>query len=326
MASRNQTRRAFTLVELLVVIAIIGILIGLLLPAVQMVREAVRRASCANNIRQLTTAMQKYEARCGYFPINYGYRSSQGSGNLRGHSWLTMILNDLGENALEDKIAYGKPLGYTLYSKDKVLIKSNFTVAQDSVPTFTCPSDTHDGTMDLPLFASGGPVGVTNYKAVAGSNWAYGPFKHRKENYNIRFGRSWKDYNGFDRGDGIICRGESGVITTTMAEVQRFDGNSNTLAIGEAVPEWCQWSAWYWHAGATATCAIPINYQDPNNPVRRENAHAFQVNYSFMSRHSGGANFGMCDGSGQFINEGIELRTYHDLATLDGREVIVGWP
>lgn len=340
MAGHYRVRRAFTLVELLVVIAIIGILIALLLPAVQRVREAARRVQCSKNVSELLKAIQNYEGRMESFPINWGAASgSSHPATVKGRSWLTEILPDVEQVALEKQIARGMPAGYSSGTKN------NFLAACTAVQAFICPSDTHDGTLEGQLLSSAGAVGVTNYKACAGSNfgenhhkyqsyWGSPKFRHRKEDYGAQFkrGRNWNKYDGLDYGDGVICRGQGGAdgkpIKTYTYEIQRSDGMSNTFAVGEAVPALCNWSAWYWFDGVTATCAIPLNYEKPEMQDT-EFANDMANNYSFRSRHSNGANFGMCDGSARFISDEIcgdgsreDMRVYRYLATIDGGEVI----
>ena len=139
-----------------------------------------------------------------------------------------------------------------------------------------------------------------------------------------------------DHGNGIICRNgytvtTSGGVTTpnstpfiTYTQDIR-DGMSNTFSIGEAVPQFCPWSAWYWFDGTSATCAVPLNYK----PAMQRSSLStpgyltnWQQNYSFMSRHPGGANFGFCDGSGRFVSDSIQYGVYEGLATIDGGEQV----
>jgi hypothetical protein len=99
------------------------------------------------------------------------------------------------------------------------------------------------------------------------------------------------------------------------------DGPSKTFFLGEAVPEWCGWSLWFWFDGSTATCGIPLNFRltaiQPQN-----NSTDWQDTYGFMSRHRGGANFAMCEGSTHFISEQIDFQLYRALATIDGTETV----
>ena len=92
------------------------------------------------------------------------------------------------------------------------------------------------------------------------------------------------------------------------------------------MPSFCSWSAWYWFDGSTATTAIPLNYNPVSygrdtTPTSPRSAD-WQYNYSFMSRHPGGANFGTCDGGVHWINQSIDLPTYQGLSTIDGGELV----
>jgi prepilin-type N-terminal cleavage/methylation domain-containing protein/prepilin-type processing-associated H-X9-DG protein len=149
MMRRNPTSNAFTLVELLVVIAIIGILVALLLPAVQAAREAARRIQCSNHCRQIGLAIQNYEAAFRTFPP-----TSTGSGvagNPRGnglYSWLAMILPQMEQQALFQSIDFSVPMTSALsgasadYYKLKIDADHvNALAARTVIPTYLCPSD-----------------------------------------------------------------------------------------------------------------------------------------------------------------------------------------
>jgi prepilin-type processing-associated H-X9-DG protein len=118
--------------------------------------------------------------------------------------------------------------------------------------------------------------------------------------------------DGLDHGNGIICRNaltvtNTRIFVTTDRDIR--DGRSRTFAIGESVPEWCEFSAWFSYEGAIATCGIPLNYDEIG---RRRSENRLYPDYlpyysrGFMSRHPGGANFCMCDGSVTFISSDIE--------------------
>lgn len=311
MVGRNRGYRAFTLVELLVVISIIGILIAMLLPAVQAAREAARRASCQNKIKQLGTAWHNYHSLHKSFPTNWG---DGGQGSQFGHSWISRILPQIEQVPLYDSIQFGQSLSV------------NILVAQTPLDALYCPSDSHDAAITM---QGGGSGGATNYKAVAGANWGHlggsdYSYKQADAGYG---GRNFNTENGMDFGDGVICRGEYDPGASSASTAKRIyetaifeirDGTSNTFAIGEAVPEFCTWSAWYSYDGATATCGIPLNYKknDPNFRTDRAN------NYSFRSRHTTGSNFGMCDASVQFISNDIDMAVYRGMATIDGGEIV----
>ena len=323
----GRTRRmaGFTWVEVIVVLVAGFLLLACLLPTLLHRRSGGpgRRASCLNNLKQIALAMQEYETRQKVYPINWGINDGRKEPAMKdpmrtaGHSWLSYLLADLGSQPLYDRLAFGRPLNYVDEARDK----NNFEVAQTSVEVFVCPSDTHEGVLEGQALASSGKIGVTNYKSCAGSNWAYGTHVHSKQKYGITHGRNWDQTDGLDRGDGLICRGKMGAVITEIKDLQDGDGTEFTFAIGEAVPEYCAWSAWYSFDGATATCAIPLNFEVPGTQPRN-NAHDYAHNYSFMSRHRGGANFAMCDASGHFISDKIDLEVYRALATIDGGESV----
>ena len=99
------------------------------------------------------------------------------------------------------------------------------------------------------------------------------------------------------------------------------DGASKTFLAGEAVPAFCQWSFWSWFDGSTATCGLPLNYRIPGVPPE-SNCANYQTCWGFMSRHKGGSNFVMLDGSVSYIPEVIDTEVYQGLATIDGNEAI----
>jgi prepilin-type N-terminal cleavage/methylation domain-containing protein/prepilin-type processing-associated H-X9-DG protein len=316
MAIARNPRRGFTLIELLVVIAIIGILIALLLPAVMAAREAGRRLQCNNKLKQIGLAVANYEASKRSLPINWGAGGSSDQ-TTRGHSWLTYLLPHLDEGPLYDQIKFGQPIA-TAFNQEAAIKPVN---------AFICPSDSYDSMLTGQTITSSGVAAGTNYKAVAGCNWAGigSKFRYRKQDAQderLRHGRNADSYDGLDHGDGVICRGyaqaNGAPIRTYIRDIR--DGTSTTFTAGEAVPAWCQWSAWYWWDGATATCAVPLNYV-PDGVSPEENSVNKMACYSFMSNHSTGGNFLHCDGHVDFVSEDIDLFIYRAKATIDGREV-----
>lgn len=129
MQSPLSKRRAFTLVELLVVIAIIGVLVGLLLPAVQAAREAVRRSSCQNNLHQLALAGHNYHSSFNQLPSGW---VSSGNSNLPGWSWAAGMLGEMEQNNLYEQIDFGVPIHDS----------SHRAVRETSIKSMICPSDT----------------------------------------------------------------------------------------------------------------------------------------------------------------------------------------
>ncbi|NQU22955.1 MAG: DUF1559 domain-containing protein [Candidatus Nealsonbacteria bacterium] len=349
-------RRAFTLVELLVVIAIIGILIALLLPAIQKVREAANRTDCKNNMKQIGVAIQSYLTLHGRFPSNWGHKksSSQKTSDptTLGHSWLTAILGSVGHQPLYDKIAWGKDPMFS----DPVRYKNNSLVFTTKIKTFICPSDSHEGILEGQAFLTGGPVAVTNYKGVLGANWGetrascdkaggWSPeFLYKKQHANPDLdlmGRNRTSRKGLDESDGLFCRNYFNPSRSNnnrehmeiVSDSNVRDGQSSTFAVGECLPEHCDWSAWYWFDGASATCAIPLNYDMGTDPL--VNSHDKANTFGFKSYHTGVTNFCMADGAVPGISDDIcnganssmpedevreKMRVYRAMATIDGGE------
>jgi prepilin-type processing-associated H-X9-DG protein/prepilin-type N-terminal cleavage/methylation domain-containing protein len=359
---RSNRRWAFTLVELLVVIAIIGMLVGLLLPAVQSALESGRRASCLNNMKQIALAAVAYETQNKQYPMNWGQgvvggtagsspsslgssgTPSSGAGPAAiGVSWMTAILPNLDMAPVYSQVQFPTAaapvsIGYQNLASNI----NNLAVLGTKVPTFLCPSDTQKGfvgNQQLGTAATSMTYAVTNYKAVAGSNWdtsyVQGATSVSGPPVYSAVGRNSNCRDGVDHGNGVICRGgaaTAGGAPTVTGNMDLRDGASKTFFLGESIPEYCGWSVWFWFDGSTATCGLPLNLRiSGQNPDAQSNNWR-QCN-GFMSRHRGGANFAMCDGSATFINELMcadpnGMLVYQGLATISGNEPVSpsDWP
>jgi len=325
-------RRGFTLIELLVVIAIIAVLVALLLPAVQQAREAARRSSCKNNLKQIGLAIHNYHDTFQVFPTNYGFGAPYGEPHTQSRSWITFILPYIDQaplyNQIDMNVGLGDdpraPLPYT----NTPASPSNLAIAQTVLTTFRCPSSGGDAKQQNRANINGGIfLAVNNYKACAGANWAWGPFATSNASgwNSTRWGVS---NNGLDRGNGMIMRGSGFGYSTSMAQVK--DGTSNSFAVGEAVPRWSN-HTWWWHFnGVVATTAVPLNQPalcGAGAGLGKAQALAachtdWPNNYSFTSEHVGGGQFLMADGAVRFVSENIDLDTYRGLGTIDGGETI----
>lgn len=336
--NRSWRRPAFTLVELLVVIAIIGILVGLLLPAVQAAREAARRMQCSNNVKQLALAFHNYHDTFRNFPINFAFRNRPGLGgggpaiSDTGKSWLQMSLPFIEQTNLFNNIDFRFGLRISGgIPGDAVAIQKNRDVAATVVPTFLCPSDgQHDNgrlTRRSDTVSGNEAWAVTNYKACAGRNWAYGIYNHP----NLFGGRNGGNADGLNAGNGVLSSNQNNTNPITrMRDIT--DGTSNTLIIGEALPAFSQWNWWYNPNAVTATTAIPLNFSLrrprpwptcglPAGDFSRNADCDWPNNYNFNSRHTGGGNFGLGDGGVRFLTETIDTEIYRAYASISSGEV-----
>ncbi|HEX4613353.1 MAG TPA: DUF1559 domain-containing protein, partial [Urbifossiella sp.] len=239
MTSRR-VRSAFTLIELLVVIAIIAILIGLLLPAVQKVREAAARSKCQNNLKQLALAAHGYHDANGRLPYDMSPESGQsatwGMGGTNW-SWLALILPYVEQGNL-----------YTQANIPTNTLSASAAQIAVQIPTFLCPSDNAQQGPRSDAADLSGNIGQTNYKGVSGANWQWGDAR-----WNPGVQATAPDQNGLANGNGIFYRGD-GRFKVTLVSIT--DGTSNTLMVGEDIPEQNQWCSWPYSNNAVGTCAI----------------------------------------------------------------------
>jgi len=316
MLSGRRTRTAFTLIELLVVIAIIAILIGLLLPAVQKVREAAARAKCQNNLKQLGLAVHNYYDANGVIPpnaklVNYNWAADSVEAGSSTWTWIARILPYIEQESLAAQ-----------YNIPTATLGAAQVGIATVIPLLQCPSD---GT-ETANPASNWPnintisMGLTNYKGCSGSNWGYNSGSTFSTNYpvsdlNVPAGVNGED--GLDHGNGMFYRTDG---NRPLALTGVTDGTSNTFMIGEdmhSYDEHC--GGWAYPNYVNSTCAIPLNYVDPTPGA---NSGDWENRYSFHSMHTNGANFCFADGGVHFISNDIALATYYALATISDNDAI----
>src|SRR4051812_34475359 len=166
-------RPGFTLIELLVVIAIIAILIGLLLPAVQKIREAANRMKCSNNLKQIGLGVHNYHDTNNYLPVNYPPNGSW-SDNDNSWGWMTQLLPYVEQDNLYKQTIGGKNLA----QYPPPLFTDLPTIHATFVKTYQCPSDGNGNKLffDRNNGSTSAGCAPTNYKGVSGSNWCWGTY------------------------------------------------------------------------------------------------------------------------------------------------------
>ena len=332
--SLSSSRRGFTLVELLVVIAIIGVLVALLLPAVQQAREAARRMACGNNLKQYGVGMHTYHDVWKALPPGGGMVAQDPSLNAR-------ILPQMEQSPLYDKILWwndttnaNNPMGTNRYGFDSSIQTSagQVRLRQIKLPYNRCPSDpfgvkstdwmesNYTGSMGSQQTSGGGSCDKFNVQQVLG----VGNYEDLGAGQNVNQGAT-----GSQRQlSGIFCH--YGPDTMNFGSI--LDGTSNVIMMGEVLPECMEWSISFnpdWHSMASTVCPINIMTScDPTDNVRASKNHPYpgcaqdngggfgpiaNLYWAFKSRHPQGAQFVYADGSVHFLMQQMNYATFQRL-------------
>ncbi|WP_459555879.1 DUF1559 family PulG-like putative transporter [Lacunimicrobium album] len=301
-ASASSRKSGFTLIELLVVIAIIATLVALLLPAVQQAREAARRSSCKNNLKQIGLALHNYHDTFNVLPPGYMRRDySYGTFDGPGWGWGTFILPQLEQNAMYDSLQIDKQI---LTESPAIL-----PFSQTPLSVYRCPS-VPGGNLNEGLMSASATAGIalSTYKGVFGNN-------------NTQFNDSTDDCPLFL---GSCISGENGSFGPNSSVRFRdiTDGLSNTVMIGEIARG---------INGRKDSTGVLIDYKGSvwaglSTQASRSNVAVFQTlrgitasgavetgyrlngtnTHSFSSHHKGGAQFLLGDGAVRFVSENID--------------------
>lgn len=315
---KNMRRIGFTLIELLVVVAIIGVLIALLLPAVQAAREAARRVQCANNLKQIGLAVHGYHAACERFPPGNVLRAAgycPGASGVEldsGANWLLAILPYLEQNPLADM--------YDLDAYNEAVV--NQRARETFVPVFACPSDDESNTPVVPAYGAASatelnlPYMPGSYRGVSGRSDG-GRFLDSSQ--TTTYPAEWR---GPIHAVGVYdfeCERSSDVV----------DGLSRTLMAGESTTRTNPGFRTFWaysHDYFSISAVTPqsrILLGDYDRCVAAGGAGREKpCKRGWGSFHPDGLHFLCCDGAVHFVDLAVDVELLARAATIDGREVI----
>ena len=309
------------------VIAIIGLLIGLLLPAVQSTRESARRSSCSNNLRQIGLALTQHESSQRTFPMGAYSSNPTLAAPVAAARWGMYILPYIEDAGRLQSMNLSVPptsIGHTDY------LPQNQAAFSRALAVFRCPSD-----------AGAVPKGVYGVGNYPGCFSALGDMVEF-DAYPTRFAMDTGPLAAVNAASKNVHAIFNWNIARRSAKVP--DGLSQTMAVSEAISpandnrgkwssDWgCHFSA---RRGPNSTlpdqvvqwavdcCSVMSNIPVPGAPiVGRSDIQWSNVNYAARSRHPGGVHAGMLDGSVRFVNDEINLSTWQAMASIDGREAV----
>jgi prepilin-type N-terminal cleavage/methylation domain-containing protein/prepilin-type processing-associated H-X9-DG protein len=349
---KRQLRRfsGFTLIELLVVIAIIGVLIGLLLPAVQKVREAANRIKCQNNLKQLGLALHDYHDAYGSFPPSIAKNGNAASGasapyvpdpviyNMNG---LVLLLPFVEQGNIYNQVKLNAPMtnflsslvGINLGTPAPVLAgdaisSGNAALSAIRVPLYLCPSDA-GGPNGETVFTTGGTAVYYNVDQTAEKIQAYRTSYFFISDQNELKFNAYKNISGSTR---YAFGANSGTRITDIT-----DGSSNTFAMSEqTLSIYSCYGCKPWSYTAWGTWALdPVGNYNKTFPAQGLNVWQYGSQptpspgmaaswYSVASLHPGGVNFVFCDGSVKYVSQTVDIPTLTNLSRIADGNVITG--
>ncbi len=321
-------RRAFTLVELLVVIAIIGILVALLLPAIQAAREAARRSECSNKLKQIGVALHNYHDTYNVFPPGWiSQQGMPGGGSGYAWGWGTSILPFMELQSLPEQIRYGQITIYAAAGDPNIR-----QLMQIPIPAYRCPSDTAPETNNW-LTMNGQALATSNYVGAHNSDHFYSSGGTRAADHSERGGM-------FHSQGGVKLAGVlDGTSNTWMVGERKWHfydvfGNKLISAAGHAFGSVIEPHSHTWRRGYQLAVGVyRMNLDDTDQTGQIYGGEVSQRGaQGFSSNHPGGAMFCLADASvrfvsdtidGHFDNRGVQTNAAGSAATgTNGREVI----
>jgi prepilin-type processing-associated H-X9-DG protein len=307
------------LIELLVVIAIIAVLIAMLVPAVQKVRESANRATCQNNLKQIALALHDYHHARGSFPVGCSIAQVMANGRwANGTNWW------IESSPYFEQGSWYRQWDYT----DQVNNVAGGTSARTAqvIPIMLCPSDPLPAPVSYytatdPTYTWGnGFYGLSSYGGNAGTRSAQGTIGPRLSTDGILYGKSRVRI-------ADITDGASN--TLLLAERYHRDPEFDRIGVDTEYAPIRGLGLWaYFFSGAPKnvllSLPVPINYQVPPSAEVGDQLTILNRVCAYGSGHPAGANFALADGSVRFLSESIPLETLKALSTRDGREVVAG--
>jgi prepilin-type N-terminal cleavage/methylation domain-containing protein len=321
--ARARFRRAFTLIELLVVIAIIAVLVALLLPAVQQARESARRTQCKNHLKQIGLAIHNYHDALLRLPPNAEFPPAMGITQYAEISVLGFLLPYIDQSNLYNQINinFGRGFSGQLMSNGQLL-------SSVSIPVYLCPSD------DFYFGPTSRALG--NYAQSIGSVYmpSYGACPQYDNTFLSAGTSAWGGYNPPTIAISSKIPGPWGIDAVSMSFQYITDGLSNTIFVGEIRPKcggiepndgfhgWIDAGMYYYGMNGPINFATCPNEGAGASQTGCNSISTYNTSQGFKSRHVGGAQFVLGDGTVRFLSNSIDYNTYQRLGNRADGQVI----